>query len=122
MVINALSFIVFMALISTGWMMKFTLPRGSGAGVGKGFGYGKQVVTVFDMDRHEWGEIHFWISVTFIALLALHLILHRRWLLCIAWGIKEAPQSIPRRILTLGIIAFMVIALAFPWIAPRVIE
>ena len=34
------------------------------------------------MTRHEWGDIHFYLSVLFIALIMVHIILHWNWIKC----------------------------------------
>lgn len=54
---------------STAGIMRFVLPPGSG-----------QAVRLWGMDRHEWGQIHFWIAVALLSMVTLHLALHWRWI------------------------------------------
>jgi hypothetical protein len=38
------------------------------------------------MDRHQWGEIHFWIAVVLLSTMSLHLFLHWNWIVCMVKG------------------------------------
>ncbi|UCD35564.1 MAG: DUF4405 domain-containing protein [Nitrospiraceae bacterium] len=66
--VDVLSFTGFVLLTSTGVLMRYILPPGSG-----------RWKAIWGLDRHEWGSIHFWISVLFLGVLTVHLILHWRW-------------------------------------------
>jgi hypothetical protein len=81
-VVVLVSFInlVFLALI--GLIMKYVLPPGSG-GRGHGFRGGLepgQVKELWSMTRHEWGDIHFYFALFFLALMAVHIVLHWSWI------------------------------------------
>lgn len=71
--LDVVSFLVFLALIETGLMMKFVLPPGSG---GRG---GGRAMSVWGWSRHDWGDVHFWLSVSLVALMLVHVALHWRW-------------------------------------------
>jgi len=117
-VINALSLIVFVLMISTGSLLKWVLPPGSGwieiAGHGR---QGRVVYTVLGLDRHDWGSMHFYISLILIFLLCIHLVLHWQWIKVTAWGTSAKPQPLGRKMIIIAIILFILIALAFPWLA-----
>ncbi len=83
-VVDVLNFVVFVCLAGTGILMRYVLPPGSGRGRGGGWGYhgGREVLTWLGMDRHEWGEIHFWLAVAMVVLIVVHLIQHGRWIAC----------------------------------------
>jgi len=53
---NTLSFVALFGMISTGLILKFILPPGSGRMLGWGFGGGKPVLTWLGQSRHEWGD------------------------------------------------------------------
>lgn len=72
-VLDAASVLVFLALLETGLIVKYILPPGSG---GRG---GGQALTLWGWSRHDWGEIHFWLSAGFVALMLAHVALHWRW-------------------------------------------
>lgn len=74
-VLNALLWLTSCALAGTGLLLAFRLPPGSRGGAG---------LSAMGMTRHEWGDWHTWIGYAFLALTALHLALHWRWLWKIA--------------------------------------
>jgi len=47
-IIDALSLAAFLLLVSTGLLMRYALPPGSG-----------HDVTIWGLDRHEWGSLQF---------------------------------------------------------------
>jgi hypothetical protein len=57
-------------MTGTGLLLAFRLPPGSRGGHG---------LTALGWDRHEWGDLHTWISYGFLALILIHLALHWRW-------------------------------------------
>lgn len=117
MAINALSFVSLLSLISSGLILQFTLPSGSGAGAaGMRHGAGRAVRKFAGLTRHEWGDIHFVIALVFAGLLAAHLILHWNWLRGIAWGTKANPQPFWKRMITLAIIFYAALTLGLPFI------
>jgi hypothetical protein len=61
---DLLSFIGLLGLISTGLFLRFVLPPRSG------------LASVWGLTRHEWGEVHFYVAVVFLALISSHFFLH----------------------------------------------
>jgi hypothetical protein len=68
--VDLVAFIGFIVLTTTGVLLRYVLPSGSG-----------HYSTIWGLDRHEWGGVHFWIAVVFFSVLGLHLVLHWRWIL-----------------------------------------
>jgi len=103
--IFALLAIIF--LISTGFLIYLVLPAGSGG------------ASVWGMNRHEWGDIHFWIAMAFIALIAIHFILHLDWVKNMVMG-KAKGQTISRFRISAAIIAllFILILAIAPFLSP----
>lgn len=66
--IDAMLFLCLLVLLFTGVIMYILLPPGSGE---KAF---------ISLSRHDWGDIHFWTAVIFIAILTIHLLLHYAWI------------------------------------------
>lgn len=81
---DLVNLLLFLSLIGTGIIIKYVLPPGSAVPRGGGRGYhgGRTILTLWSLDRHDWGEIHFWLAVAMLAALAIHLIQHRRWIGC----------------------------------------
>lgn len=69
--------LLFLGLVFTGLLMTFAIPHGMG-----------RDVTLWGLSRHGWGDIHFWIAVTFVAAIVVHLILHWTWIKCTAMSKK----------------------------------
>ncbi len=72
----------FCALAGTGLLLAFRLPPGSRGGQG---------LSAFGMNRHDWGDIHTWLSYSFITLVLLHLAVHWRWL----WQFASRKRAWP---------------------------
>ena len=89
-IVDFFALIDLLALICTGFIIKYILPPGTG-GRGQelhgGQGAGAHSKALLSLTRHQWGDIHFVISVIFIALILLHLVLHWTW-------IKNCTKSI----------------------------
>ncbi len=122
-VIDAISFVVFMLMISTGLLLKFILPPGSGRVEmllrGSGRGIEKTIDVFMGLTRHEWGEIHFWIAFGFLIVLIVHLILHWNWIKAVTFGTKQCPQPFKRKVITISVMCFVIVALLLPWIAKK---
>lgn len=73
-ILNYFLYLTFCLMSGTGLMLAYRLPHGRGGGRREILGW----------NRHEWGDIHLYISYLFIALIIIHLILHRQWLVKIA--------------------------------------
>ena len=82
-IIDALSLAAFLLLVSTGLLMRYALPPGSG-----------HDVTIWGLDRHEWGGLHFWVSLVFIALMIIHLIWHWSWIVKMVRGKSQRSSSL----------------------------
>ncbi|MGR9054188.1 MAG: DUF4405 domain-containing protein [Gammaproteobacteria bacterium] len=105
-IIDALAFIAFVFLTSTGVLLHYLLPPGSGHNT-----------LLWGLDRHQWGFLHFWISVVFFSLLALHLFLHWRWLINLVKGREVEGAWLRVGLGIVGISALLGFAAA-PLIAP----
>jgi hypothetical protein len=100
-VVDSLAFICFVFLVSTGVILHYILPPGSG-----------HSKSIWGMGRHDWGDIHFYFSVGFLAILVLHLFLHWKWIVSLIKG-RQRKTSGRRALLGLvGALAILAIALA----------
>ena len=97
--IDVLAFAAFVFMAATGVLLVYTLPPGSG-----------RWATVWGLSRHQWGDVHLWLAILFLLVLALHLVLHWRWILTMMkGGAHRAPGWRP----VLGLVsALLIIALA----------
>lgn len=106
-VVDSIAFVSFLFLTTTGLLMKFILPPGSG-----------HHTTIWGYDRHIWGEIHFWVAMIMFGALALHLFLHWNWIQGVFTG-KPGQASGQRFMLgIIGVIAVILLAIS-PLISPK---
>lgn len=68
-VVDLLTLLALLAIAGTGLIMRFALPPGSGH-VGN---------VLWGLGRHDWGSVHFWLTVGTAGILVLHVILHWSW-------------------------------------------
>jgi len=81
--VDAVALLNLILLMATGVILKWILPPGSGGGYGRGYRGGRgpeDVKQLLDLGRHDWGDIHFILSLLFIFLMLVHLILHWSWI------------------------------------------
>jgi hypothetical protein len=81
--VDFISFLDLLLLGTTGAIMKWVLPPGSGGGHGYGFRGGRGPVeakTLLRLGRHDWGDIHFILALVFLSLMLIHIVLHWTWI------------------------------------------
>lgn len=98
-IIDLLSFISLTLMISTGTLLRFTLPPRSGGD------------EVWGFTRHDWGNFHYYISLTFLLLMTAHLFTHIKYIKSVITGKASTEKSYRIAIGVVGIITL--IALAF---------
>lgn len=110
-IVDAVAFTFFVTMTTTGMVMRWLLPPGAGRLELLGRGRHRQVLTLWGLDRHQWGDIHFWLAVALLVTLVLHVVLHWRWIVAKVRG-KRSEASGMR--LTLGVFALAaLLAMAF---------
>ncbi len=105
-IVDSLGFAGFVLLTATGVLMRYVLPPGSG-----------RSTTIWTLDRHEWGSIHFWIAIVFLAVLAFHLFLHWRWIATLMSGRPREGSGARLALGTVGLAALLALAIA-PFLSP----
>jgi hypothetical protein len=102
--VDAAAFAAFVLLTSTGVLMSYILPPGSG-----------HFSTLWGMDRHEWGRIHFWIAVALMAFLGQHLLLHWRWIVGMVKGQPGEGFRMRTSLSVVGLLALIALS-ALPFL------
>ncbi len=97
LLIDIVAFIGFVFLTTTGILLHYLLPPGSG-----------RWSEIWSLGRHDWGAIHFWIALAFFAILSLHLFLHWRVVAGLLRG--HRPEQMNWRIV-LGLLALLAVIL-----------
>jgi hypothetical protein len=117
-IIDLATTLVMLAMISTGLLVRFVLPPGSG-----------DRMSVWNNTRHEWGDVHFWLAVTLGAFVLIHLALHWGWVcsLVARWFRSTHTLSMSRSALRRNLMGGAVLAATallitgFLWSAQRAI-
>lgn len=105
-IIDTIAFVCFMFLTSTGILIRYILPKGNGS-----------YLTIWGMDRHEWGGIHFWVAIIFLAMILIHIMLHWSWIIAIIKGKVEKRADIRLIVVIVAFLTMLVISVA-PLIVP----
>ncbi len=117
-VIDSLMFLFLAAIAGLGFLMKYVLLPGREAALT----YGRRVdLFLFGLDRHDWGTIHLYLGFLFLALLALHLVLH--WHMIPGLFARLVPDSRKRAFIAWVYAALAAALLLFPFfIGPELKE
>lgn len=99
-IVDLLSFTALTLMISTGTLLKFTLPPRSGRD------------EVWYLTRHDWGDIHFYLSVAFLILMSVHLITHLKFIKSVVTGKASTENKYRIAIGILGVVALIFLAFA----------
>jgi len=114
LVIDAVAAALLVGMLATGYVIRYPLPRGS-----------HRVLTLWGMHRHQWGEIHFWLSTGLLGLLLVHLALHWTWVMSMVKRHVAGIQAPPRHLLLTGSATLLVLAVSlslFAWAAHRNVQ
>jgi hypothetical protein len=79
------SLLVMLCMTMTGGIMYFVLPPGTG-----------HSHHLFGLGRHDFGTIHFYLAVTAVILLALHVMMHWSWICGVIARALGRPKPSPR--------------------------
>jgi Domain of unknown function (DUF4405) len=118
-VIDSIALGGLLCLASTGLVLEYQLPPGSGELIGHGTGRGsmdRSIELLWGFTRHQWGAVHYWIALGLCALLSVHLLLHRKWIVGVMRG-KSTGASGWRFALGLLALGIVTAATALPLIA-----
>ncbi|MGR8997742.1 MAG: DUF4405 domain-containing protein [Gammaproteobacteria bacterium] len=113
-IIDIIAAFLFLGMIATGYLLHFPLPPGS-----------NKTLSLWGYTRHQWGEVHFWISLGLLAVLLVHLVLHWNWIVTVIGKrchlVKTAHPSLVRSgILTAGVVIIMITL--FAWAAQNSVK
>lgn len=83
-VIDSAALLVMLAMVATGFLLKWILPPGSRGGQG---------LRLWDMTRHDWGDLHFWLAVALCLLMLVHVLLHWSWVCTLVARLARGRSS-----------------------------
>jgi len=109
-IINALMLFCMCAIIGIGFLIKYTLVSGQEQIIK----YGNKVeLSLFGMDRHEWGAIHLIVGYILIGLLLLHIILHWKVIISVYKRLLQKKPAIKFISIVFITICFLFIIIPF---------
>jgi hypothetical protein len=82
-ILDSISLLNLLLLATTGTIMRWVLPPGSGGGYGRGLRGGRdpdEIKELLGLPRHAWGDIHFTLALLFVFLILVHVLLHWTWI------------------------------------------
>ena len=106
-IIDSIAFVILMVMTSTGLLMRYYLPPG----------LCDKRHTMLGLQRHEWGDLHFWLAIAFFSLMALHIFLHWRWIVGVVKG-KPGEGSGLRAVMGIFGLVMVVVLSAAPFFFP----
>ena len=74
-VVDTLMFISLLGIVVVGLLLAFVIPRGSAPDGAK---------VLLGLHRHDWGNIHLYLSLAFTAFVTVHILLNWEWVKCMA--------------------------------------
>lgn len=103
--IDLASFVVFVVMVSSGLVMEYSLPTRS---------HGSTLLT---LTRHQWGDVHYYVSLGFVILMSSHLFVHGKY---ITHAIAGRASREHRYRLAIGMVCFiaLIAMAAIPLLAP----
>lgn len=104
-ILDLFSFATLTLMLSTGIFLKFTLPPRSGGN------------EVWGLTRHDWGNIHYYLSVVFLLFMSAHLVAHAKFIKSVIMGKAQTEKYYRIAIGILGVIALIALAFA-PVVSP----
>jgi hypothetical protein len=109
LLIDFLAAACFIGMIATGYLLHFPLPPGT-----------NKSLVLWGLSRHQWGEVHFWISLALLMVLMIHLVLHWQWVVSVAARQFGAKENCRVSSLRSGMVTLLVMSIAlgsFAWLA-----
>ncbi|HPD13754.1 MAG TPA: DUF4405 domain-containing protein [Planctomycetota bacterium] len=112
LVVNVLAYLAMVGLAATGLILYYRLPPGSGS------------MGILGYSRHQWGTVHFYLALSLVGLVTLHVALHWKWVTN-TFGSLTRPRAVRKAgagaggallLLALGLAG--VGAIAAPWLLP----
>jgi mono/diheme cytochrome c family protein len=108
-VIDLIAALLLLGMIATGYLLRFPLPPGS-----------NKTHVLWGLTRHQWGDVHFWISLGLLLVMLIHLALHWNWIVTVIGKrchlLKTAQPSLTRSAVWTVAIA-TALCVGFAWLA-----
>ncbi|MEY3897141.1 MAG: hypothetical protein RLZZ214_2662 [Verrucomicrobiota bacterium] len=104
---DMLAAVALVAMIATGYILRFPLPPTT-----------NRTHELWGVSRHEWGAVHSWVSLAFLAVLFVHVMLHWEWIFATVRRRFTSSKAEPNQKLRAGIVALALLTIIgglFAW-------
>lgn len=101
-IIDLAAALLFLGMIATGYILRFILPSGSSS-----------AFSLWGLTHHQYGDLHFWISVGLLAALAIHLTLHWKWIVTVIGKRYHGAQCSRSSLLYSGALTLAIATVTF---------
>ena len=101
--IDLISFLVMFGLTWTGLLIHYVLPPGTGGR------HGEQSLALWGLGRHDYGDIHFYLALTLMGLMVIHVWLHWSWICAVMNKLLGMKSTSSARRATYGIVSLVLI-------------
>lgn len=109
LILDGLAALLMMGLVCTGIILRFALPPGS-----------NKDRSLWELGRHQWGDVHFWLAVALLLVVLLHVANHWTWVVAVTIG-RKSKASYRTRWFS-GVVFLVVLTglvAGFSWFAMR---
>lgn len=104
-IVDTIIAVLALSMVVTGLLLRWVLPPGSG-----------QQRTLWGLDRHGWGDVHWWLALLLVGMVVLHLVLHWRWVCTMVARVCRRGSGAPsRRVSRVGGVAAGVVTALAMW-------
>ncbi|WP_432745327.1 DUF4405 domain-containing protein [Methylobacter sp. G7] len=113
-IIDIIAAFLFLGMIATGYLLRFPLPPGS-----------NKTLSLWGYTRHQWGDIHFWISQGLLMVLVVHLVLHWNWIVTVIGKRCHLVTTAHPSLIRSGILTASIVTLTitlFAWTAQNSVK
>lgn len=111
LIIDILLLLLLAAVSGIGILMKYIMPSNYSV---KREGATSYASDVLGMNRHEWGYIHWILSLVLLALVLIHIILH--WKMIVSIFNRMIPNKIASNIVCAVILLLVFLFIALPFV------
>lgn len=110
-IVDLVAMLLFLGMLATGYLLRFPLPPGT-----------NKSLTLWGLSRHQWGDVHFWISLGLLGVMLFHLALHWNWIVTVLGKrcrlITTSQPSLVRSAIW-SIVFLLGLSISFGWFAQR---
>jgi len=113
-IIDIVAIFLFFGMLATGYILRFPLPPGS-----------NKTFSLWGYTRHQWGDVHFCISLGLLVVLIIHLVLHWNWVVTVVGKRCRLVKSTHPSLILSGILTGSLVTLliaVFAWTAQNSVK